>query len=132
MLPKNLTSFLILFLSFVESFKKLGWVEGVKEEVFFQVQWYDGDRYIVLSTKGTSALQLSRAKPVSFCHRKIESLKTVARRLHKEGLYPCRPVLCVALSTVHRRTRQECSRQGLYMGPNVEYVTYFCLIVNKN
>ncbi|GFV02635.1 transposable element Tcb1 transposase, partial [Trichonephila clavipes] len=69
------------------------------------------DRYIVLSTKGTGAPQLSGWQISFFATSgKQISRKTVARRLRGGGLYARRPVVCVPLTRQHRTARLQWCR----------------------
>ncbi|GFT88290.1 hypothetical protein TNCV_1717871 [Trichonephila clavipes] len=63
------------------------------------------DRYIVLSAKEQVHHSSTGGKSVSYCLRKADLPKTVARRLRGGGLYARRPVVCVPLTRQHRTAR---------------------------
>ncbi|GFX24580.1 transposable element Tcb2 transposase [Trichonephila clavipes] len=69
------------------------------------------DRYIVLSTKGTGAPQLSRWQISFLLPQESRSPKNCCQTFEGRGLYARRPVVCVPLSRQHRIARFQWCRE---------------------
>ncbi|GFW71875.1 HTH_Tnp_Tc3_2 domain-containing protein [Trichonephila clavipes] len=69
------------------------------------------DRYIVLSAKGTGALQLSRWQISFLLPQESRSPEKLLPDVWGGGLYARRPVVCVPLTRQHRTARLQWCRE---------------------